>query len=171
MKNLFSVLFVFMFSFIFSVCTVFAQDSTLVISAEQEKNIVALAMEGEWLYELKDGENSEKQILSFQKDSTALSLVPKKFYKVLFDKPIYSAGYLSLSSEKRNITIKSVPYLLTTIYGNPHVVIFMERDGKPYDDAEGFNIFIPTTGEKEKDILYMGGDNAHEPFQPFQRVK
>ncbi len=175
MKNLFLVLCIS----IFSLVNVFAQnsnehkkDSILVISNEQEKNIVALHMEGEWSYEVMDEEKPYETGIIFQKDTTILTLIPKKYYDFLVKNPIYAAGYMIISSKKDDkMEEKKVPFLLTTLFGNPHIVWFRERGGDPLGDAESFNVFIPSTGEKENDIMYLGGDMPHEPFRPFKRVK
>ena len=64
---------------------------------------------------------------------------------------------------------------MTFISGDTHLMYWRERRGNPYGDTESFYVkFVPSHCKRkpnpEKDMLFIGGDFAREPFRPLKRV-
>ena len=151
----------FLLLFAFTLHTYSQNETTLKYTYDKE-NVVSSAIDGTWKHEKDD------VTILFEKDTTAIGLVPVKFHKDLANKTIYHAGFLTLSSKGKEM---KVLFLLTTIHGNPHVVMFRDRNGSPYSDSESFNLFIAKAKNRVDDRLFIGGDFNNEPFRELVRIE
>ncbi|MEM7234718.1 MAG: hypothetical protein AAF517_21240, partial [Planctomycetota bacterium] len=97
-------------------------------------------------------------------DSTVLERIPKKFMKFLDKKTIYLAGIMTMGSTE-------CPFLCFENRGNPHVLFFLERGGDPLGNSESFNVMLARARDRQKDLLFIGGDFNNQPFRAFERAK
>ncbi|MGH1384612.1 hypothetical protein [Kordia sp.] len=142
--------------------TAYSQNKTALKYTFNKENVVASAFDGTWKHEAED------VTILVEKDTTAVSLVPEKYHKDLAGKTIYHAGFLTLSSKGKEM---KVLFILTTIHGNPHVVMFRDRNGVTYGDSESFNVFIAKGKTKETDRLFIGGDFNNQEFRELVRIE
>jgi hypothetical protein len=64
---------------------------------------------------------------------------------------------------------KDYPFILTQLFGSPHIVYFRERDGDPMGDSESFNVMLAPAENKTNDLLFIGGDFNNQPFKAYER--
>lgn len=140
----------------------YSQNKTALKYTYDKENVVSSVIDGTWKHEKED------VTLLFEKDTTAVSLVPEKFHKNLADKTIYHAGFLTLSSKGQEM---KVLFILTTIHGNPHLVMFRDRNGSAYSDSESCNLFIAKAKSRVDDRLFLGGDFNNQEFRELVRIE
>ncbi|MGB0767546.1 MAG: hypothetical protein ACPGYV_07525 [Phycisphaeraceae bacterium] len=152
--------------------------STLAIAGlktqPDKENVVASRLVGSWTPDqaltkylggtpIHEFANLEDKRLTFTEDAAVVERIPTKFHPFLKEEQIFLAGQMELGDD-------SFPYVLITHKGNPHVVIFMPRDGKPMDNAESFNVMLPVGKEMKNDMLFIGGDMNNQPFSAYKRA-
>ena len=114
------------------------------------------------------GTGGEGASITFEQDPTILASIPARHGEMLSECVLYEAGLLTLHEEDE--LDFAGPYLLTNHCGNPHVIVFRERDGEPLADAESFNILLAPGKEPHQDLLLVGGDFDNEPMRAFRRA-
>ncbi|WP_298516644.1 hypothetical protein [uncultured Kordia sp.] len=153
-----SVTLLFLLAFVLNT---YSQTEPALTYTYNKENVVASAIDGTW-------KNEEKNFqIAFQKDVSALSLIPEMFLEELSKYPIYHAGFLTYPEKEKEM---KVPFLLTTIHGNPHVIFFRGKGEDPYGDSESFNLFIAKGKTKETDRLFIGGDFNNQEFRELVRI-
>ena len=137
-----------------------------------QNNVVAGRLEGRWeadeVISERMGMNSSSKSYEFVEDESITAALPAKFAKLFENFRLYEAGTVTVRSGDE--VSFSGPYLLTNHAGNPHLLVFRERDGEPLADIESMNIFVGHGKTKAKDVLLVGGDFNNQPFQAFRRV-
>lgn len=143
----------------------------LVVTPDKE-NVVASRLAGKWAVERKltarlggrlGGEIDLQAAVEFTNDPTVAHKIPEKYEDFLKPKRIYMAGTMKMKA-------KACPFLLIELKGNPHVIIFRERDGDPMGDAESFNVMLAVAKDKANDLLFIGGDVKEQPFSAYERA-
>jgi hypothetical protein len=150
-----------------SLCCTLAAFAGLEVKTEKE-NLVGSRLIGKWkthvsLSERLQGNASREETVAFVEDKTVAVKVPDVYAKVLKQKPVYLAGMMTRNG-------KAYPFILTEYNGNPHLFYFREKNGDPMGDGESFNLVIAPAKDKEKDLLFIGGDFNNQPFSAFERV-
>ncbi|MEO0651400.1 MAG: hypothetical protein AAFZ65_12060 [Planctomycetota bacterium] len=145
---------------------------------DNPENVVASRLEGSWTLDAaltesltgkptKDGSST----LTFRPDPGVAGDIPEAFADFL-EEPIWLAGQLEQSSGARGVLRGDpMPFLLTTLNGNPHVIAFRESGGDPFGDAESFNLTLVPALLPENDLLFVGGDFNNQPFDAFRRTR
>jgi len=143
-----------------------------------KENVVASRLEGTWQsqmdltkrltgkVETPPGELPFKGELSFKSDPSVAEMVPEQYAKFFAEqkKKIYLAGYLKFDGQDH-------PFVVTQIHGNPHVIVWLEKNGDPFGNGESFNVMLAVAKDKQNDLLFVGGDFNNQPFSAFERVK
>lgn len=109
------------------------------------------------------------ETLEFAPDESFLASIPAEMAEALAKLRVFESGIVTIRREGR--LTSSGPYILTTVSGNPHLVMFRDRDGEALADAESSNVFVAPGKTREQDLLLLGGDFNNEPFRAFRRVK
>jgi hypothetical protein len=136
-----------------------------------QNNVTAGRLVGTWeadpLVAKRMGCKPSADSFEFGAGDEFLSRIPAKYDEVLAKLRFYESGQLIIRREGR---VKGThPYLLSVIAGNPHLLIFRERDGDPLGDIESMNLFVAPGKNRTGDILLMGGDFNNQPFKAFRR--
>jgi len=138
-----------------------------------KENVVASRLEGTWRPHgaltqrltgrpvARDGE-TPAGIVRFQSKRGVAATIPAKYQRFLAGKTIFMAGRMTWRG-------KLHPFIVTTVHGNPHVVYFRERDGDPMGDAESFNLVLAVAKDRDRDLLFLGGDFNNQPFRALER--
>lgn len=146
--------------------------SSFKVKANKE-NVVAGRLEGKWHPHIpltkrllgeryQPGTATSSSYISFSAEPSVVQKIPAKYEKFLKDKTIYMAGIMTLRS-------KEYPFILTELFGNPHIVYFREREGDPMGDTESFIVMLASAKDKPNDLLFIGGDFSREPFRAYER--
>ena len=140
-----------------------------------DQNVASYRLEGTW----RPNEDLNKtflseprpfpQSLSFTKDDAVAGLVPKLQADRLkeLNATVYMSGYMTMKQEKET---KRVPFVLSAVFRNPHVIFWLERDGDTFGNTESFNVMLATSGDANRDLLFVGGDQGKETFIALERV-
>ena len=139
-----------------------------------KENVVASRLEGTWVVRRElnleltgragtSGESVADRI-EFTSDDAVADAIPQEYDRFLADKTVYLAGRMTRGG-------KSYPFVLVSHRGNPHVVYFRERDGKPMGDAESFNVMLAVASDRKNDLLFIGGDFNNQAFSAFERAE
>ena len=144
---------------LFLTLNIYSQHNDVLQYTFNEENVIAGALDGSW----KSTET--ENVISFQKDTEVLKIIPTKFNEFLETKIIYHAGYLMFNDDKK------LAFVLIENAGNPHILYFREKGNDPLGDAESFNLFIATKETKNEDKLYIGGDSNNQAFEEFIRIR
>ena len=99
---------------------------------------------------------------TFAPAADVLDKLPARYEKVFGERDIYMAGWMSIRQQR-------YPFLITTGSGNGLLVYFRDADGQAYSDAELRHIILVPGQEREKDLLFIGGDFVVEPFSAYVR--
>lgn len=102
--------------------------------------------------------------MEFHADDKIVAKIPDKYGKFLKRKTIYMAGIMKSGKN-------DYPFILTEHKGNPHIVIFRERDGYPLGDAESFNVMLAVAENTSNDLLFIGGDFNNQPLYALERAE
>jgi len=135
-----------------------------------KENVVASRLEGSWhlhvdlTTRLYGRSYNELSTLSFRSSSAKSIELPQDFAKYIQGKTIFLTGTMIADG-------KEYPFLLTEHNGNPYIFFFRERDGNPMGDSESFNLMLAVAKDKQKDLLFIGGDFNNQPFVAFERVE
>jgi len=140
-----------------------------------EQNVVASRLIGSWQADAElcerlgsDGQqefgNIGDNVLTFTEDATVAGLIPERFERPLKEYQIYLAGTMSFGDE-------SFPFVLLSIRGNPHLLIFREQNGNAFGDSESMNVMLAYAEEPANDLLFLGGDFIGQPFAAYGRVE
>lgn len=153
---------------------------------EDKQNVVASELLGEWVLDEEiskrlgtDREQiqkitfeaqpeAEKSLREFMmKTLETLKKLPDEAHKITpiaeAMRAVYQVGEMKLGIKGKADPV-TFQFMLVSFRGNPHV-IFM-ADG----DAESFNVMMVQDPEGDKDLLFVGGDHAGEPFIAFKRA-
>lgn len=152
-------------------CLVGVATAELKLENDPE-NVVASRLEGSWQVssQLAKRLSSDRRVflqsVSFKSDPTMLSKVPEAHAAAISAKTgkVYLAGYITFND-------KELPFLLTTLHGNPHIVLWMEQGGDRFGNIESMNIMLAVAEEKQNDLMFLGGDFNNQPFNAYERVK
>ena len=137
-----------------------------------KENVVSSRIEGRWQVNkamsnrlsARLADRNQGKTIEFHADEKVVAKIPGKYEKFLADKTIYMAG--TMKSGKNEY-----PFILIEHKGNPHIVIFRERDGKPLGDAESFNVMLAVAEKTSNDLLFVGGDFNNQPFYALERAE
>ena len=137
-----------------------------------KENVVSSRLEGRWQVNkaisnrlsVRLADRNQDKTIEFHADEKVVAKIPGKYEKFLADKTIYMAG--TMKSGKNEY-----PFILIEHKGNPHIVIFRERDGKPLGDAESFNVMLAVAEKTSNDLLFVGGDFNNQPFYALERAE
>ncbi len=135
----------------------------------EKENVVSSRLIGKWkthasLSARLRGRPVRKETIMFAQDNSVAAKVPARYAEFLKNKQIYLAGIMTRNQ-------KTYPFILSEHNGNPHLFYFRERDGDPMGDGESFNLVIAPAREKNRDLLFIGGDFNNQPFSAFERTK
>ena len=127
-------------------------------------NVTASRLEGKWIPDMTRAHIFKlgNEPVEFKVDSKVPEKLPKKYDKFLGKKQIFLAGVMKWGN-------KEYPFVLITHSGNPHLVVFRERDGDPMGDAESSIVMLARAKEQKNDILFIGGDFNNEAFRVYKR--
>ena len=144
-----------------------------------EHNITAQRLVGTWVMdgvatERLTGEKlkpNEDWVIEFASDSSMLSKVPAKHVQKFKEMQLqfYLAGHLTLRRSDQPKTPLKAPFVLTSLFGNPHIVMWFERGGDPYGNMESFMLLLVKAKDTANDLLYLGGDTSNDDFRAFIR--
>ena len=138
-----------------------------------KENVVASRLEGTWRPHgaltqrltgravARDGE-TPAGIVRFQSKPGVAATIPATYQRFLADKTIFMAGRMTRRGTPH-------PFILITMHGNPHLVYFRERDGDPMGDTESFNLVLAVAKDRDRDLLFLGGDFNNQPFRALER--
>lgn len=143
----------------------------LTIEKDPE-NVVASRLEGNWTAEanltkrLTGRERALASKLSFQSDPSVLTKVPEKHAEAFAERSltIYMAGTMKFAD-------KECPFAVTSIHGNPHLLMWFPRNGDPFGNLESMNLMLTVAEKKQNDLLFTGGDFNNQPFSAYQRAE
>lgn len=148
------------------------------VKVEPDKeNVVASRLEGQWrlhgdLTERLTSQAASKTSLgmgfTFTTDPAVGDMVPERFEKLLKDKRVYLAGYMQrheLSAPKK----ERFPFLLVSHQGNPCLIYFRPKGDDPTGDAESMFVMLAVAKDRDKDLLFVGGDFNNQPFTAYER--
>ena len=128
-------------------------------------NVVASRLEGVWILDEMDthrlGASKDVRGYAFVRDEKIAAKIPEKHRELLLG-DLYLCGTVQIGSV-------TSPFVLTTAHGNPRVVVFHEVAGDPFGRAESFNVMLCPAMERNKDMLYVGGEKNDRPFASFVR--
>ena len=155
------------------------------IKVENDKeNVVASRLEGTWKVEKALAERLTGKAapiatgISFSSDPAVAAGIPEKYAKFFIEKKmqIYMAGTMQFEKEasiEGNVAdaATKLPFVLTTLRGNPHILFWLEKDGEEFGDSESFNVMLAVAKDKKNDLLFIGGDFNNQPFSAFGRKK
>ena len=139
------------------------------------ENVVAGRLEGNWtastaLTERLAG-NAEWRVeaISFKSDPSIAARVPEKYAKFFTGRQmrVYLAGHAQFRSRKSRG--KKLPFILTRMHGNPHIFIWIDKDGDSFGNVESFNVMLAVARDRQKDLLFIGGDFNNQPFSALER--
>jgi len=145
--------------------------SAFRLQADKE-NVVASRLEGKWQPEAAltlrlTGREitpaSARRQTTFRSEETIAHKIPDKYKEFLGEKRIYMSGIMTRGG-------REYPFILIAYKGNPYIVYFRERDGDRMGDAESFNLMLAVAKDKEKDLLFIGGDFNKQPFSAYERT-
>jgi hypothetical protein len=162
-----------MFALAFLLVCLNRAEAELAVEPDKE-NVVASRLEGVWRPEAAltkrltgreqpRGEGVRPGAIAFRADPEVVRKIPKKYEPFLGKRRIFMAGVMVRGD-------KPTPFVLIENSGNPHLVYFRERDGDPLGDAESFNLILAPAEDKQKDLLFIGGDFNNQPFYAYERV-
>lgn len=133
-------------------------------------NVTASRLAGTWKLDsalsvrLNDKRTFRNDTVQFTVDSTARTVIPKDMLKPVADKQIFLSGYMIRKG-------KTYPFVLLETDGNTRLVFFRDsREGVKYGDGESFILFMAVSGDRQKDLLFTGGDFNNEPFRGWIRL-
>ncbi len=138
---------------------------------ENPENVVASRLAGDWQVSaeltkrLTGSERAFSKTLSFKSDPSILAKVPPKHAEAIakLGAKVYLAGLV-------NFREKDLPFLLTSVNGNPHLVFWLERDGERFGNVESMNVMLAVADPKQNDLLFLGGDFNNQPFLAYERA-
>jgi hypothetical protein len=135
----------------------------------EKENVVASRMVGTWMTHADlsarlNGNAAREETIVFAEDASIADKVPETYSEFLKTKQVYLAGVMTRNE-------KAYPFILTEYNGNPYLIYFRERNGDPMGDGESFNLVIAPAKDRQKDLLFIGGDFNNQPFSAFERVK
>lgn len=148
----------------------------LAVEPDKE-NVVASRLEGAWQphqsltkrltgdVEPRAGELPFKGKFTFVSDPTVAEKIPDEYVKILTERKlrIYLAGYIKTDGEAR-------PFIVTNFRGNPHVLVWLDRDGDPFGNGESVNVMLAVADSKKNDLLFIGGDLNNQSFSAYERA-
>jgi hypothetical protein len=139
----------------------------------QEQNVVASRLAGSWKIDtvlterLTGRTTTAMETLVVVPDPEVQKKIPDRFKEAVkkegLDLEIRMSGYIEIRGAK-------LPFILTTIHGNPHLFYFRERGGDSFGDSESFNLMLAPAKETKNDLLFVGGDFNNQPFRAYSRV-
>lgn len=151
------------------VCLALALDLRIEPNSE---NVTAGRLLGLWESDASVAERMglkpSTQSIEFLAGTDFLAQVPAEFAEALGEFHLYESGTLIYRRDGK--VESSHPYLLTTVQGNPHIMLFRARNGDPLGDIESANVFVAPGKERANDLLLLGGDFNNQPFHPYRRV-
>lgn len=128
-------------------------------------NVVASRLEGVWILDEMEthriGGSKDVRGYAFVRDEKIASKIPERHKELLAD-DLYLCGTVQVG------TVTS-PFVLTTAHGNPRVIVFHEVAGDAFGRVEAFNVMLCPAMERNKDMLYVGGEKNDRPFACFVR--
>jgi hypothetical protein len=136
-----------------------------------DQNAVASRLEGTWIPDEELGARlgwwkNETKVVRFERDDAITAQIPAKYEESLGDQQIFMAGRVHW--EEGSHTVDS-PFLLISHRGNPHLLLWREKNGDPLGDGESCNLMVVPAREKANDLLFLGGDHLHDGFNAFRR--
>lgn len=135
-----------------------------------KENVVSSRLIGSWvpdpeLHErLKGGAPGKNaQPIEVRSAPEIAEKIPEHYGEFLNGRTLYMAGYIKWGEQES-------PFVLTDHHGNPHLLMFRERDGDPFGDGESCNVMLAWAKDPKNDLLFMGADFNNEPFRPYRRA-
>lgn len=133
-------------------------------------NVTASRLPGAWqmnsdISERLQGRKPRKtDTVTFIVDTTVKRIIPAVHLKKIKGKKIYLSGYVIFENDR-------YPFLLIDTDGNTRLLYFRDKQGVKYGDGESFLLFIAVSKNKQKDLLFTGGDFNNESFNCWERIK
>lgn len=131
------------------------------------QNVVASRLEGVWGLneELSHALGSPKDPkgFAFVRDEKVLERIPERF-KAELGGDIYLAGTAQIDAQR------DIPFVLTTVDGNPRVVFFRPAGVEKLGAMSGLNVMLCPALERRKDMLFVGGEKNDRPFTVYSRA-
>jgi len=138
-----------------------------------KNNVVANGLAGTWLADGKLAKSMGTRVYVsravFRFNPEVARRIPAKYARFLKKTRIYMAGEMELTLSRRKMRVVKHPFILIAHGGNPYVVYFRPRRGRPMGDAESFYVMLAKGKTAARDILFMGGDFPGESFFPLRR--
>jgi len=133
--------------------------------------VVANHLAGAWVADAeltsRLGASERVSRLEFKVDESVLASLPAELTKPFAEMRVFQAGTLSMTEADGDVS--TYPYVLVSFQGNAHVVSFRAAHGGALDDAESMLVASVPGKQREKDLLFAGGDFDNEPFKAFKR--
>ena len=135
----------------------------------EEENVVASRLVGTWKTDLAlssrlNGRGVRGEVIKFAEDASVAGKVPESYTQNLKAKQIYLSGIMTRNDGT------AYPFILTEYYGNPRLIYFREKNGDPMGDGESFTLFVAPADDREKDLLFIGGDFNKQSFIAYERI-
>lgn len=134
---------------------------------QNPQNVVAARLEGVWGLDepMTHSLGSSKDVkgFAFVRDEKVLAKIPERFKEQLTG-DIYLAGTAQIDTQR------DIPFVLTTMDGNPRIVLFKPANGEPLGAMSGLNVMLCPALERRKDLLFVGGEKNDRPFTVYGRA-
>merc|ERR1719244_2333432 len=137
---------------------------------EDPENVVSTQLEGSWGYNQEISmvltpwsDNLDIQEVKFYKNETVLDILPS--WACDYIDRIYLVG--ELTYVHLDDTTEVLPFVLTNISGNPHIVYYYIE----YDDTESMIVMMARAEDRMEDMFFMGGDFNDGGFTAWKRIE
>jgi hypothetical protein len=151
------------------IVTILGFSAELAVEPDEE-NVVASRLLGTWIPDnalgARLGTRAGFSQVRFDRDDSVAKLVSAKHGEALRDHQVFLAGNARFEAEGME---EVWPFVLISLHGNPHLMLFQERGGDPVGDSESCNLFVVPAKEQANDLLLIGGDFNNGPFRAFRR--
>merc|ERR1711970_1383773 len=124
------------------------------------ENVVATQLAGDWEINADltaqlwpDFTSMEVTGVSFTDNPSIVDMLPEEDCG---SGPLFMAGEITFNMEGDSVTF---PYVLSSIHGNPTIMFW-----GALDEVESFNVMMARAEDKNKDMLFLGGDANNQPF-------
>ena len=134
------------------------------------KNLVGAHIAGTWTMQSEvtamlagPGGGQLGKSMTFKEDASVEKKLAGEAAEFIKKQGVFMSGIMTKSDG-------DFPFVLTQVAGSPYVFWFRERKGNPMGDSESFFVSIAVGGSKEKDLLFIGGDNDNQAFSAYSRA-
>merc|ERR1719348_2850161 len=147
--------------------------SAQCVLTQDPENVVGTQLAGDWAINLDlttqlwpDYQDwVEVTAVSFTDNPSIVDMLPEEDCGSWMNDfgQLFMGGEMTFTMEEETLTF---PYILGSSSGNPHLVYWTVQ----MTDAESFNLMIARAEDKDKDMLFIGGDFNNQPFTAWSRM-